>query len=76
MRCAIGCDAHNADLILQVGDFGIWPGRGGQLYLEAGDQALAEAGLRLWFIDGNHEDFEQLLTIRSRRRGGAGYGLT
>ncbi len=53
----------DCDGILQLGDFGVWPGAGGVRYLDALDGALTEAGLWCWFIDGNHEDFEQLLAI-------------
>ncbi len=47
-------------LILQLGDFGIWPGTGGRHYLTNVSRALDAAGAQLWFIDGNHEDFPQL----------------
>lgn len=47
-------------LILQLGDFGIWPDRAGQHYLTRIATLLAEVGAELWFIDGNHEDFPQL----------------
>jgi len=47
-------------LILQLGDFGIWPGAAGRSYLSAISAALRQAGAELWFIDGNHEDFTLL----------------
>jgi hypothetical protein len=47
-------------IILQLGDFGIWPGPDGASYLAGLDAALASAEAELWFIDGNHEDFTQL----------------
>src|ERR1035438_5479588 len=47
-------------LILHLGDFGIWPDKSGQLYLDRVSEALARAGAELWFVDGNHEDFDQL----------------
>ena len=47
-------------LILHLGDFGIWPDRAGQEYLERLSKALADAGAELWFVDGNHEDFARL----------------
>ena len=50
-------------LVLQLGDFGVWPGDNGQRYLNAVDRTLGEIGAILWFIDGNHEDFEQLLAV-------------
>jgi hypothetical protein len=51
-------------IILHLGDFGIWPGRGGQDYLARVDAALAAAEAELWFVDGNHEDFGQLARLR------------
>jgi len=47
-------------LILHLGDFGIWPDKAGQVYLDRVSQALAEADAELWFVDGNHEDFARL----------------
>jgi hypothetical protein len=52
--------AEQRRLILQLGDFGIWPDRAGQAYLARISRVLAEVGAELWFIDGNHEDFPQL----------------
>jgi hypothetical protein len=51
--------------IVHLGDFGIWPGRSGRLFLDAVQVALERAGVWLIFLDGNHEDFWQLdaLTI-------------
>ena len=47
--------------IFQLGDFGVWPGLSGEMYLQALDGALERhPGLTLSFLDGNHEDFEQL----------------
>lgn len=50
-----------ASLLLQCGDFGIWPGSEGRDYLAEVDQACRDAGLQLWFVDGNHEWFPWLL---------------
>jgi Calcineurin-like phosphoesterase len=51
-------------VVVHLGDFGIWPGPGGQEYLSRLDEALAAAGAQLWFVDGNHEDFTQLARLR------------
>jgi len=51
-------------LILHCGDFGIWPGAGGKAYVREVQTACAELGVRIWFIDGNHEDFTQLEKFR------------
>lgn len=40
-----------ADGIVEVGDFGFWPGKGGDEFLAAVDAS----GLPVWFADGNHE---------------------
>ena len=50
-------------LILQLGDFGVWPDRAGQHYLARVAALLAEVDAELWFIDGNHEDFPQLARL-------------
>src|ERR1039458_1273412 len=51
-------------VIVHLGDFGIWPGPGGQEYLARIGSALADAAAELWFVDGNHEDFSQLGLLR------------
>lgn len=48
------------DLILHVGDFGIWPGGSGRRYRHAVNDALAEAGIALHLTPGNHEDWGAL----------------
>ena len=53
-------DLGDRPVILQLGDFGIWPGKAGQRYLGAVNEALEAFGGQLWFIDGNHEDFPRL----------------
>ena len=47
-------------IVLHVGDFGVWPGLAGSLYLRAVKLALAAVNAELWFVDGNHEDHDQL----------------
>ena len=47
-------------LILHAGDFGVWPGLAGKMYLRAVHNALADVGATLWFVDGNHEDHARL----------------
>ena len=54
-------------LILQLGDFGVWPDRVGRRYLTRISALLAEVDAELWFIDGNHEDFPQLARLASDR---------
>ena len=64
--------AVKADLILQVGDFGYWPRAeddAGVEYLTLVDDALAAAGLALWFVPGNHEDWSELAKLPIGRDG-------
>lgn len=52
---------HRCQGIVQLGDFGVWPGGDGKRYLNGVSAQLHHAGLWGIFIDGNHEDFPQLL---------------
>lgn len=61
-------------LVLQLGDFGLWPGHAGATYLEAVREACQKTGVLVRFIDGNHEDFTQIEALRmnpAERYGGA-----
>jgi hypothetical protein len=44
-------------IILQLGDFGVWPGPAGAEYLHRVSGTLEAADCHLWFVDGNHEAF-------------------
>jgi len=52
---------RGVDLVLQLGDFGIWSGPPGRKYLDRLNRRLEELEMTIWFLDGNHEDFRQLL---------------
>jgi hypothetical protein len=52
-------------LILHLGDFGVWPGIGGEAFMAIVRDACEAHGVRIWFIDGNHEDFTQLGKFRN-----------
>lgn len=52
-----------AHLILQVGDYGFWHDMRGQKFARRVEARLALRGLELWWIDGNHEDFDRLLAL-------------
>lgn len=58
--------AHHVDidLIIQIGDFGIWDTNWGYQFLSGVNNLLDNLGLELWFIDGNHEDFHFLDRLR------------
>lgn len=47
-------------LIVHCGDFGIWPGKAGSAYTDAVERACKQYGVRIWFVDGNHEDFTRV----------------
>jgi hypothetical protein len=47
-------------VVLQLGDFGMWPGASGKKYLDDVNKRAVRAGVVIAFIDGNHEDFPQL----------------
>lgn len=49
-------------LIIQVGDFGAWAGPGGAAYLDGLHAALEEVDAHLWFLLGNHEDYDFVRT--------------
>lgn len=57
--------------VLHAGDFGVWPGRAGDAYIDAVIGTCFAHGIRLWFVDGNHEDFtrieEHRITARDDR---------
>ena len=52
-------------IILHAGDFGIWPGKPGKIFLDSVEAVLELTGAELWFVDGNHEDFDQLLGLQA-----------
>lgn len=52
--------ASGSNTILQLGDFGIWPGDAGAGFRKKLNHELKKARVHLYFVDGNHEDFTQL----------------
>lgn len=64
---------HKAEIIIQCGDFGLWGGFEGIDYLDALNARLREHNRNLIFVDGNHENHDQLEQIdRSNPRSKAG----
>lgn len=51
---------QNIDRIVQLGDFGIWPGAAGVKFREKVSKYAEKYGIPVYFIDGNHEDFDKL----------------
>lgn len=55
---------YECQVIVQLGDFGIWDHtRAGVAFLDTVDDALEDAGIPLYFCDGNHENFDSLLKL-------------
>lgn len=52
--------ANGVALILHLGDFGIWPGASGRVYIDQLEEACAEHGVGIWVTPGNHEDWGSL----------------
>ena len=50
--------SERATAVVQLGDFGIW--LGDEAYLDRLNSLLARKGLKLYFVDGNHENFPRL----------------
>lgn len=53
-------------LILHLGDFGIWPGTSGRVYVDQLEEACAEHGVGIWVTPGNHEDWGSLTQLWAR----------
>lgn len=51
-------DLKGADVVIQVGDFGIYPG-----VLDQYPQMFTDLPYKVYFIDGNHEDYNMLADI-------------
>lgn len=49
-----------APLVLQLGDFGLWPGHEGEHYLTELEAHAENLNILIAWVDGNHEDFTQL----------------
>ncbi len=47
-----------AERLIQLGDFGFWRSKHGAAYLAEVDRAAQEAGLQVWVVPGNHEDYD------------------
>lgn len=50
-----GCSA-----VIQLGDFGLWPGPKGKRYLETVFDTTAECKMRFLWIAGNHENWDEI----------------
>jgi hypothetical protein len=60
-RVYVEAEAAKVEAIIQLGDFGFWPGRPfGDRFLGAASDCVDRIGIPLYFVDGNHEDHEAL----------------
>lgn len=51
---------YEASAIVQVGDFGFWPGTHGERYLDKVSRYSCNYEIPVFWIDGNHEWFDRL----------------
>ena len=54
---------NKASVLIQTGDFGMWPGEHGSRYLNHVATQAEQLGVHVLWLDGNHEDFDQLEAI-------------
>jgi hypothetical protein len=60
------CARHGASVVVQVGDLGVfWPGDGDRVVREL-DRACRRSGVRMVFVDGNHEGHATLARLRDQ----------
>lgn len=52
--------ANDISVVVQLGDFGIWPGPNGARFIQQTNDLLEELDLTLLFVPGNHEDYDQI----------------
>lgn len=57
------------DTIIQVGDLGVWPGRGAAESWDRVEAALAANGQTMFVAPGNHEDYDQIDALVPRADG-------
>ena len=66
LRVMHTAEAEGYDTIVQIGDFGWWPPRdefdGDNFFPRDVENILRELGIDMFFIDGNHENFEDLFS--------------
>lgn len=55
---------HGCESIVQLGDFGLWPGTDGIRFRRRIGKKAAQLNIGLYFVEGNHEDFPQLYRCR------------
>jgi len=56
-----------ADHIIQVGDFGVWPGKDGADYLNKIEKWAVKYGIDVTVVPGNHDDWDHILALPEDR---------
>src|SRR5690606_15654591 len=59
-RACVEADRFGVKVLVQLGDFGIWSGSAGYNFLEQVQATLEAYDQLLLFVDGNHENFDNL----------------
>ena len=59
-QCLLLAANNAAHVVIQTGDFGLWPGDSGSRYLKHVSSQAEQLGVHVLWLDGNHEDFDQL----------------
>ena len=54
---------RGADAIVQLGDFGVWHDTAGAWFLDEVSRGAEHVGVPVFFVDGNHENFDLLDTF-------------
>lgn len=49
-----------ARVVVQVGDFGLWPGPGGESYLRKLNKQCRESSVDVIWVPGNHENYDRI----------------
>ena len=57
---------HGATRILQLGDFGLWPGWEGERFLAKSSESCRLMGVSLYAIDGNHDWHSRRLRLHEQ----------
>ncbi len=55
--------AQGVEVVVHLGDWGYWLGQTGRKYRDRTAEILERNGQTLYWVDGNHEAFSELLTI-------------
>lgn len=59
-----------AEQVWSVGDFGVWPGRGGRGFLDSVEYDAAAADVMVRVVPGNHDDYDQIDAALESVKGG------